>query len=257
VRTRSAVLGAAALMAVTGCNTSGDGGGDGSSDGDLTVLAAASLTEPFGELAERFEAEHPGVEVSTSFDSSATIAAQVDAGAPADVVATADPRTMRIMADAVEDPVTFAHNELVLAVPSGNPAGITELADLARADYVVCAPSAPCGALAVDLLDRAGVTRAPRSREVDVKAVLTKVQLDEADAGLVYASDVEAAGDRVEQVPLPAGSEAATSYPVAVVSGTDQAGLAQEWVDLVLSAEGQQVLTAAGFAPVAEAEATR
>jgi molybdate transport system substrate-binding protein len=219
------------------------------SDDRLTVLAAASLTESFEILAQRFEADHPGVEVATSFDSSATIAAQVDAGAPADVVATADPRTMELMADVVEDPATFARNKLALVVPPDDPAGVGGLADLQQADYVVCAPSAPCGSLAADLLEEAGVSRPPRSREVDVKAVLAKVALGEADAGLVYASDVVTAGDRVRRRPLPSDLTAATSYPIAVVTDAAHPDLAAEWVDLVLSDEGQQVLQEAGFTP--------
>ena len=239
------------LVAATGCGPSTE-----TAEEELTVLAAASLTEPFGELADRFEQAHPQVRVATSFDSSATIATQVEAGAPADVVATADPRTMQMMARAVEEPVTIARNELALVVPAGNPAAVSSLADLQSVDFVACAPAAPCGALAADLLDEAGITRAPRSHEVDVKAVLTKVMLDEADAGLVYASDVVAAGDRVEQVPLPSGTDTATSYPMAVVSGSDAPDLAQEWVDLVLSREGQQVLSGAGLTAAAGGSGT-
>jgi molybdate transport system substrate-binding protein len=220
----------------------------GSEREELTVLAAASLTEPFTVLAQRFEEAHRGVEVATSFDSSATIAAQVRAGAPADVVATADPRTMRLMGDRVGAAHTFARNELALVVPPANPAGISSLADLEHADYVVCAPAVPCGALAADLLAGAGIDRRPRSLEVDVKSVLTKVTLGEADAGLVYASDVVAAGDRVREMPLPPGAGAATSYPIAVVRDTDSRELARAWVRLVRSPEGRRVLAEAGFA---------
>lgn len=241
-----------AALVVLGLVTTACGSGGGAEGGragqNLTVLAAASLTEPFTELATTFEAEHDGVDVVTSFDSSATIATQVDAGAPADVVATADSRTMGLMRDALDgDPVVFAHNVLALVVPPDDPAGIEDVADLQGTEFVVCAPAVPCGALAAGLLDDAGVTTRPRSLEVDVKAVLTKVTLGEADAGLVYASDVVAAGDRVREVPLPDEARPRTAYPAAVVDGSSVPGLAREFVDLLLSDEGQDVLAQAGF----------
>jgi molybdate transport system substrate-binding protein len=217
----------------------------------LTVLAAASLTEPFTELARTFEAEH-GVEVVTSFDSSATLASQVAAGAPADVVATADRRTMQLVADGGAlsgRPRTFARNRLALVVPPDNPAGIASLTDLQRAEFVVCAAAAPCGALAADLLGDAGVTARPRSLEVDVKAVLTKVTLGEADAGLVYASDVVAAGEAVREIPLGRPSPG-TAYLAAVTADTHEPELAQAFLALVTSPRGQQVLDEAGLTPV-------
>lgn len=247
---RGVALLAALALTVTACGGAGDVG-----EGDerrLTVMAAASLTESFTDLAERFEAEHEGVEVVTSFDSSATLATQVASGAPADVVATADRRTMQMMVDAdalAGEPVVFARNVLTLAVPADNPADIEDMADLQGSEFVVCAPAVPCGALATEALDEAGVTTRPRSLEVDVKAVLTKVMLGEADAGLVYASDVVAAGDRVLAVPSPELADAATDYPVAVTADSGQPDLAQEFVDLLRSDEGRQVLDAAGFAP--------
>lgn len=235
----------AVAVAATACSaTDHRSGGDGRT---LTVLAAASLTEPFTELARRFEAEHEGVDVVTGFDSSATIATQVAAGAPADVVATADPRTMAMMASAVEPPTVFAHNVLALVVPPDNPAGIRRPEDLQGTDFVTCVVTAPCGVLAADLLDEAGVTTNPRSLEVDVKAVLTKVVLGEADAGLVYASDVAAADGRVSEVALPEPERAGTDYPVAVTTASASPHLAQEFIDLVVSPEGHQVLAKAGF----------
>lgn len=237
------------VVAVTwlaGCGSPGPGG----DERRFTVLAAASLTEPFTVLAKRFEAQHPGVDVVTGFDSSATLAAQVAAGAPADVVATADPRTMRLMARSGAlsgEPVVFARNRPALVVPPDNPAGITELADLDRADYVVCTPTAPCGALAARILADEGVTRRPRSLEVDVKAVLTKVLLDEVDAGLVYASDVVAAGNRVREIPLPRGAAVSTDYPAAVTADSSHPGLGAQWVALLRSETGIRVLTRAGF----------
>lgn len=248
---RAAAAVAVLALATAACSATGSGNGaDTGSDGDrtLTVMAAASLTEPFGALAKTFEADHPGVDVRTSFDSSATIATQVVNGAPADVVATADERTMQVMADQdalAGDPVVFAHNVLTLVVPPANPAGISRLQDLDGSDYVVCASAVPCGALAETLLADAGVTTEPRSHEVDVKAVLTKVVLDEADAGLVYASDVVAAGDQVREVPVPGAP--GTDYPVAVTADSADPELAQQFLDLVLSEQGRQALDAAGF----------
>ncbi|HEU4512578.1 MAG TPA: molybdate ABC transporter substrate-binding protein [Nocardioidaceae bacterium] len=244
---------AAALVILALAATACGGAGSGQDQQTLTVLAAASLTEPFTVLARTFEAEHDGLDVVTGFDSSATIATQVVGGASADVVATADPRTMGLMSDALDgDPVVFAHNTLALVVPPDNPARIDDVPDLQGTDFVVCAPAVPCGALAEDLLVDAGVTTRPRSLEVDVKAVLTKVMLGEADAGLVYASDVVAAGDRVLEVPLPDDARPATEYPAAVVDGSADPDLAREFVDLLLSDEGQQVLAETGFSGAEE-----
>lgn len=243
----------AVALLVLALATAGCSGAGGEEDQTLTVLAAASLTEPFGKLAESFEAAHPNLDVVTSFDSSATVATQVNAGAPADVVATADPRTMRMMAPALAgQPVVIAHNVPALVVPPDNPAGIASLADLQGTDFVVCAPAVPCGAIARDLLDAAGVTTRPRSHEVDVKAVLTKVMFGEADAGLVYASDVVAAGDGVREVPLPEGARERTDYPAAVTADSAEPDLAQEFIDLLVSEEGQATLVDSGFTGVDE-----
>ena len=247
------LVGLAGLALVTaGCDSEGDAG-----DEELIVFAAASLTEPFGTLADRFEKENPGVEVTTSFDSSSTLAAQVIAGAPADVVATADREPMRILEQdglLSDAPVIFARNEIALVVPPGNPAGIDDITDLQSADFVICARSAPCGALALDALAEAGVTRDPSSLVVDVKAVLNKVVLDEADAGIVYASDVVAAGDSVLQIPLEERYQEQADDPIAVVARSSQQDLAREFIDLVLSPEGQEVLREAGFEPPSSSE---
>lgn len=244
----TALAGMATLALLTaGCDSEG-----GSGDEELIVFAAASLTEPFRALADRFEEERPGVEVTTSFDSSATLAAQVIAGAPADVVATADREPMRILEQEgllSDDPVVFARNEIALVVPPGNPGGVEDISDLQDVDYVVCVRSAPCGALALDALAEAGVTRPPSSLEVDVKAVLNKVVLDEADAGIVYASDVVAADDSAVQVPLAERYQEQADDPIAVVARSNQEDLAREFIDLVLSPEGQEVLREAGFEP--------
>jgi molybdate transport system substrate-binding protein len=218
----------------------------------LTVLAAASLTETFTTLADEFEARHDGVEVDLAFDSSATLAQHAVDGAPGDVLATADEATMRVAVDGgavAEGPEVFATNVAVLVTPPDNPARITTLGDLDGDDvtYVVCVETAPCGAIADTLLSEGGITHEPASLEVDVKAVLAKVAGDEADAGIVYASDAVAAGDRVSAIDIEGAGEHRNRYPIATLEQSEHAGLAREFVDLVRSEQGQSLLADAGF----------
>ncbi len=250
-RTRAGLLGALALVLVgaAGCGSGSSGGGGGDT---LRVFAAASLTGSFTELAHTFEADHPGTTVQLNFGPSSGLAEQVRSGAPADVFASASPEVMDglVEDDAVEEPRDFARNRLAVAVPPDNPGGIASLADLARpgVKLAVCQAQVPCGAVAAEVLDRAGLDVRPATEEVDVKAVLTKVTLGEVDAGLVYVTDVRAAGDDVRGVEIPEDSNASTTYPIAVVGSTEQQRLAQEFVDLVLSTRGTGVLRDAGFA---------
>ncbi|GEP34902.1 molybdate-binding protein [Nocardioides szechwanensis] len=216
----------------------------------ITVLAAASLTESFTTLAEEFEREHEDVEVELAFDSSATLAEQAVGGAPADVLATADTATMDSAADALAaDPEIFATNTMVLVTPADNPAGITSYDDLATGDvtYVVCVDTAPCGKVAATLIAATGLAAEPASLEVDVKSVLAKVISGEADAGLVYATDAVAAGAAVQTFEIPGAAEVVTTYPIAPLDQSEEADLAQEFVDLVLAESGQQILRDAGF----------
>ena len=197
-----------ALVApAAGLAACGDDGGSGSGDSTtITVLAAASLTGTFTDLAHRFEQDHPGVTVKLAFDSSATLAQQALDGAPADVLATADTATMDSAKDALtSDPKLFATNSMVLVTPKSNPAGITSFQDLdsGKVTWVACVETAPCGKVAAALLEDNHVTSKPASLEVDVKAVLAKVTSDEADAGLVYATDAVAAGGDVKTVEIP------------------------------------------------------
>ena len=242
------LLAAVTLAACGDDDSSGASGGD---DGTtITVLAAASLTETFTTLAEQFEADHDGVEVKLAFDSSATLAQQAVDGAPADVLATADTATMDSAAEALSaDPQVFATNTGVLVTPADNPVGIEEFADLNNesVDYVVCVDTAPCGKVAAALIEQNDITADPASEEVDVKAVLAKVTSGEADAGIVYATDATAAGDDVTTVEIPGAADQITTYPIAPLKQSESAGLAQEFVDLVLSDDGQQVLADAGF----------
>lgn len=241
-------LAVAAAPLVAGCGSAGGGPTD-----TLDVLAAASLTQAFEDLAEQFEEEHPGLQVQLVLESSTTLATQVVEGAPADVLATADEKSMQLALDAgsASDAERFATNELVLVTPRHNPAGIRSISDLDDPEvaYVACAPTAPCGAVAAELLAANEVSAEPRSLEVDVKAVLAKVVADEADAGLVYASDAWAARDQVTKHPVPGSEQQLNPYLITVVGQSDDVDLAEEWVELVLSGAGQDVLADAGFGP--------
>ncbi|UNX55170.1 molybdate ABC transporter substrate-binding protein [Georgenia sp. TF02-10] len=242
--------GAADWTAGTPAGTATEAAGE-SPSGELTVFAAASLTRVFTDIAETLEAQHPGVRVTFSFAGSADLVAQVGAGAPADVLATADETTM---ADAVAagvvaaEPTIFAENVLTLVVPPGNPAGVTGLdASLDEAHLVVCAPQVPCGAATAQLADRAGVTLAPVSEESSVTDVLGKVTAGQADAGLVYTTDATAAGDAVEVIAVPGAAEVVNRYPLAVLADAEDPGLARLWVETVTGEQGRQVLADAGF----------
>ena len=220
----------------------------------LTVYAASSLTSSFERLGKRFEAEHDGVDVRLSFGGSSDLVTQIQEGAPADVFASADTATMdRLTADglAAGDPQAFATNTLEIAVPPGNPAGITGLRDLTKpgVDLVVCAPEVPCGAAAVAVAKDAGVDLSPVSEEQSVTDVLAKVSTGEADAGLVYVTDVLGAGDDVEGIELPESSSVVNTYPIVAVEGAAQPDLARDFVQLVLGATGRAVLGDAGFGP--------
>ncbi|WP_166786125.1 molybdate ABC transporter substrate-binding protein [Cryobacterium lyxosi] len=217
----------------------------------LSVYAAASLTGAFDELATLLEHENPAVDVQVTYDGSSTLATQIAAGAPADVFASADQKNMQPLGDdALVGPATlFAGNTLRIAVAPGNPLKIETLKDLARPGVitVLCAAQVPCGAASASLLANAGVSLTPASEEQNVTAVVTKIAVGEADAGLVYATDVAANPDRIQGV-TPAGADAVVGhYPIAVVADSAHAEAAQAFVDLVLSPAGQAVLAAHGF----------
>jgi len=250
------VLAFAALIAMTGCSSrSGgdtvDAGGGSTLHGSVTVLAAASLTEAFGTLAKQFEAVHPGVTVKLSFGASSTLAQQIDSGAPADVFASAATKNMQqvISAGGATTSSNFAKNVLQIAVPPSNPAGIAQLADLARPGVKValCQRQVPCGAIAYQVFSQAGITVKPVTEEADVKSTLTKVETDEVDAGVVYVTDVRAAGSKVTGIEIPASVNASTEYPIAALSKATNPAAAKAFVDCVLSDAGRSVLTAAGF----------
>ncbi|MFC4051619.1 molybdate ABC transporter substrate-binding protein [Actinomadura syzygii] len=259
LRSITAAASAALLLtAVAGCGDVDDGGeasgktaatGKG---GTLTVFAAASLTETFGALGKAFEAAHPGVKVRFSFGGSSTLAQQITQGAPADVFAAASPATMKTVTDAGDaagTPQVFTKNRLVIAVPKNDPGKVRELGDLSRPGLkvVLCAVQVPCGAAAEKALGAAGVKVKPASREQDVKAVLTKVSLDEADAGLVYRTDAKAASGKVEGIEFPESAQAINDYPIVEVAKAPRSALAKEFIGLVLGPRGRDALTRAGF----------
>jgi len=245
---------ATAVTVAVGCLAacgSGSGSADEAPEQTLTVLAAASLTATFTALAADFEADHDGVEVELSFGGSSDLVAQVQQGAPADVVATADTANMDKLTseDLVAERVDFATNRLEIAVPPGNPAGVTSLQDLAKPGLalVTCAPQVPCGAAAAQVAEEGGVTLAPVSEEQAVTDVLGKVASGEADAGLVYVTDVQAAGDDVEGIEFPESRAVTNTYPVAVVADSDRVDLAADFVSLLTGERGRAVLSDAGF----------
>ncbi|HWJ86055.1 MAG TPA: molybdate ABC transporter substrate-binding protein [Cellulomonas sp.] len=272
----SAALALAAVLALAACSSSDDASTDQSqtptststststSDaltGDLTVFAAASLQPAFDELATTFAADNPGVHVNpVTYDGSSTLATQLVEGGNADVFASADEKNMQPVVDAgltAGTPTIFTTNTLQIVVAPGNPKNITSLADLAKlADdggiVVLCAPEVPCGSASQQVLAAAAVDLTPASEEQNVTAVLTKVTAGEADAGLVYRTDVLRAGDDVEGVDFAEAATVVNKYPIAALSddaradGHEQA-TAQAFVDLVLSDEGQKVLTDKGF----------
>lgn len=218
----------------------------------LTVFAAASLHEVLTERADDGGAAL-GVDVALSFAGSSDLVSQVGAGAPADVLVTADERTMGDAAEAdllASDPVPVATNHLVLVTPADNPAQVTGLdASLDGASLVVCAPQVPCGAAALALARRHGVRLAPVSEEPSATAVLSKVTAGEADAALVYASDAASAGPDVRVVSVPGAEEVVTTYLAAVVAGAESAEAATGWIDWLAGPEGAAALAGAGFGP--------
>ncbi|MFD9328282.1 molybdate ABC transporter substrate-binding protein [Streptomyces sp. NPDC060065] len=259
---RVAGAGAAALLALSACSSSDSDDSSVKSDtsasaspeltGTLTVFAAASLKESFTTLGKEFEEAHPGTKVTFSFGGSDTLAASITGGAPADVFASASPKTMAIVTDAKDasgTPATFARNQLEIATLPGNPDKIASLKDLTKSGLkvVLCDKTVPCGAAAQKALDASDLKLTPVSYEQDVKSALTKVELKEADAAVVYKTDVNAAGDKVEGVDFPESADAINDYPIALLKDAPNTAAAKAFITLVQSAEGQQVLTAAGF----------
>jgi molybdate transport system substrate-binding protein len=249
-RTRLAAVLAAAALGLAACGGGGSGGSGGQSPAEIKVFAAASLTAAFTELGRRYTAAQ-GTKVTFNFAGSQALATQIGQGAPADVFASADLDNMAKVKDLVATPQSFASNRLAIVVEQGNPRGIRTLDDLAGGDVkvVLAAREVPAGRYAKQVLDRAGVKVTPVSQEDNVKAVVAKVSLGEADAGIVYATDVAAGGARVEGVDIPREQNVVATYPIATVKAGKAQDAAQAFMDLVLSGQGQEVLHRYGFLP--------
>lgn len=257
----SALFAAAALglVALVGCGTTAPDAAPTTPSaeadtlsGELTIFAAASLTAAFDELATEFEAQHPDVDVlPISYDGSSVLATQLIEGAEADVFASADEKNLAKVTDAglAGSGEAFATNVLQIAVAPGDPKGVETLADLTKPDLtvVVCAAEVPCGSASHTLLDAAGVTLTPASEEQNVTAVLSKVKSGEADAGLVYATDVIAAGDEVTGIEIDGADAATNVYPIVALTRSKNPAAAQAFVEFVLSDAGQKVLADLGF----------
>jgi molybdate transport system substrate-binding protein len=252
-RIRLAALVAAMVLVVAGCGGGDDepSGGSSASPGEIKVFAAASLTAAFTELGEQFTAANGGTKVTFNFAGSQALATQIQQGAPADVFASADLTSMDKVKDLAGMPQSLASNLLQIVVEKGNPKGVKGLGDLAWSDLkvVLAAPEVPAGRYAAEVLSKAGVDVTPVSQEDNVKAVVTKVSLGEADAGIVYVTDVAAGGDKVEGVEIPEDQNLLATYPIATVKASKAQEQAEAFMDLVLSAEGQQVLNRYGFLP--------
>ena len=244
--------GSGAANDASGAGTPGPAGSGGTTVGPVTVLAAASLTEAFTAIGTQFEQLNPNLEVTFSFGGSSSLAQQIVSGAPADVFAAASPATMETVtgADAATGtPVTFARNQLVIAVPKGNPGGLTSLAALAGSGVKValCAEQVPCGAAAQQALSAAGVRLTPVTLEQDVKAALAKVKLGEVDAALVYRTDARAAAADVDGVEFPGSARATNDYPIVALKDAPNPAGAAAFVAFVGSPDGRRILTDAGF----------
>jgi molybdate transport system substrate-binding protein len=251
-RVVAALLIAVTVAVVSACGRIGPlGAGSSGPSGTLTVFAASSLNAAFTTMGADFEKRHPGTTVKFSFAGSSSLTAQIQQGALGDVFASADQPNMQKLIQAgltAESPMVFARNELEIVVGKGNPKHITSLADLAHSGLVVvlCAPAVPCGHYAAQALQKAGVTVKPASQEADVKSVLSKVALGEADAGIVYVTDLKAAADAVEGVAIPSVLNVVAEYPIVILKDSQSRALARAFVSYVLT-DGRQTLARYGF----------
>jgi molybdate transport system substrate-binding protein len=246
-----------AVVALAGCSSSSSSStpsvssSPSASTGAITVFAAASLTGTFTELGKQFEAAHPGDTVKFSFGPSSGLATEITSGAPADVFASAATANMQqvVTAGDASNPQNFAKNVMEVAVPPNNPANVKSVNNLAKKSVkvAVCQPQVPCGVVAAEVFKNVGITVKPVTLQADVKSVLSQVELGNVDAGMVYVTDVMAAGTKVKGVAIPANDNASTLYPIATISSSKLKSEAQAFVAYVLSPAGQQVLTAAGF----------
>jgi molybdate transport system substrate-binding protein len=244
---------AVALVVGLGALFPGASGAATKPNAGLTVSAASSLTDVFPVIADAFKKRYPDTEINFNFAGSSTIMNQVLAGAPVDVIATASEPTMQIGVDSqqVLRPLIFARNSMTIAVPAGNPANIKSLADLQRSGLLlgVCDPVVPCGASAVEIFAKNKLNVTPVTRELDVRALLGKVISGDLDAGIVYITDVKAAGSKMEFVEIPVKENVMTTYPIAMVLATENSELSNRFVNFVrFSTTSQAILRAFGFA---------
>jgi molybdate transport system substrate-binding protein len=243
-----------ALAAACGGGSSSSGESSGGGGGTLTLFAASSLTDAFTKLGDTFQQQHPGWKVRFEFLGSDQLAAQIEQGDPADVFAAASTKyPEQLQGESLLGNTTdFATNTLVLAVPPDNPAGISSVNDLGDAKLVIGDSSVPIGAYTDQVLANLGIDVSSLnvvSREQKVTDIVSKLELGEADAGFVYTSDATTAGDKLKSIDLPADAQATATYPIGIVTGSKNAKAAQQWIDLVMSPQGQTVLTDDGFGP--------
>jgi molybdate transport system substrate-binding protein len=222
--------------------------------GTASVFAASSLTDSFKALGAGFQTAYPGTTLQFNFAGSPTLVTQIEQGASAGVFASADTTNMdKLSTDGftIGTAQVFAHNKLEIVVAAGNPKGITGLADLAKPGviYITAAPTVPAGKYALQILDKAGVKATPKSLETDVKSVVGKIVLGEADAGIVYVTDVKAAGSKVTGIPIPDSVNVIATYPIVEVKSGNNRSLANAFIDYVLSVDGQAKLQSFGFLP--------
>jgi molybdate transport system substrate-binding protein len=258
------VLGAAAatVIVLAGCGSSGPAGGGGtgggstggsagapSLSGSISVDAASSLTEAFATLKTRFQQLHPGTTVNITYGASSDLSTQISQGAPVDVFASASEKNMQSLGGQAVTPEDFVKNTLEIAVPPANPGHVTSVDDLAKSGVkvAVCDPAVPCGVVAAQVFKNARITVHPKASLADVKSTLAAVESGEVDAGLVYVTDVRAAGAKVKGVPIAADVNASTTYPIAALKAAKNPALARAFVSYVLSDAGRRVLTADGF----------
>jgi molybdate transport system substrate-binding protein len=238
-----------ATLAACSSSKPATGGSTAALHGSITVDAAASLTEAFGTLKAQFEKAHPGTTIRVTFGASSDLATQIGQGAPVDVFASASEKNMTALGGQALHPTDFAKNTLEIATPPANHAHIASLGDLAKpgVKVAVCDPAVPCGVVAAQVFQNAKITVHPKAQLADVKSTLAAVESGEVDAGLVYVTDVRAAGSDVRGIPIPAGVNASTTYPIAVLRDAHNPSLASAWVRYVLSPVGRSVLARDGF----------
>ena len=249
----SFVVSALALLAAAcGSSSSSAGPSPIPLSGTISVFAAASLTDSFKAVGNSFQQAHGAVTVQFNFAGTPTLVTQIEQGAQADVFASADTTNMtKLTADGFTAGTSqvFAHNQLEIVVGPGNPKGITSLADLARPGviYITEGPTVPAGKYALQALATAGVKVTPKSLETDVKSVVAKIELGEADAGIVYTTDVKAAGSKVQGVPIPDADNVIATYPIVAVKVSKALDVADAFIAYVVSAAGQSTLRSFGF----------